>query len=234
PEARPFEVFLHPKSLIDTNSNNQVQTVLQSPQSIGALLAAATVKAGKVDRLRQLVEPRLKQPLGEVPGRILLCQLALTAKDFPQAQDQMTQLINRLKQDSSHTSNEMASHIAIPALLEPELQQKAAELLELVVDHLTVATTPGLGNASAEPLRTFRFSLARSYFRNQNSAAGKRQLEDYLTYLVNLYQNYGGDYGQYLRRLEFLKVAEEYAKGGQRADLLDCLGRYADLPATQN
>ncbi len=234
PEARPFEVFLHPNSLIDTNPNNQVQTVLQTPQSIGALLAAATVRAGKVDRLKQLVEPRLKQPLGEVSGRILLCQLALAAKDFPQAQEQITLLINRLKQDSSHTSNELASHIAIPALLEPELQQRAAELLELVVDHMTVATTPGRGNASAEPLRTFRFSLARSYFRNQNSAAGKLQLEEYLAYLVNLYQNYGGDYGQYLRRLEFLKVAEEYAKGGQRADLLDCLGRYADLPATQN
>ena len=234
PEARPYEVFLHPNSLVDTNPNNQVQTVLQTPQSIGALLAAATVKAGKVDRLKELVEPRLKQPLGEVSGRILLCQLALAARDFPKAEEQITLLINRLKQDSSHTSNELASHIAIPALLEPELHQRAAELLELVVDHLTVATTPGRRNASAEPLRTFRFSLARSYFRNQNSAAGKRQLEEYLSYLVNLYQNYGGDYGHYLRRLEFLKVAEEYAKGGQRADLLDCLGRYADLPATQN
>ena len=234
PEARPFEVFLHPHSLTDTNQNGQLQTALQTPQSVGALLATATVKAGKVDKLKQLVEPRLKQPLGEVSSRILLCQLALAAKDFLQAKDQITLLTSRLKQDSSHTSNELASHIAIAALSESDLQPQATELLELVIDHLAVATNPGRGNVSAEPLRTYRFSLARSHFRNQNFAAGKRQLEDYLSSLVNLYQNYGGDYGQYMRKMEFLKVAEEYAREGQRADLLDCLGRYADLPATQN
>ena len=234
PEARPFEVFLHPHSPTDTNQHGQLQTALQTPQSVGALLAAATVRAGKVDRLRQLVEPRLKQPLGEVSSRILLCQLALAAKDFFQTKEQITLLTNRLKQDSSHTSNELASHIAIAALSEPDLQPQATELLELVIDHLAVATNPGRGNVSAEPLRTFRFSLARSHFRNQNFAAGKRQLEEYLSSLANLFQNYGGDYGQYMRKMEFLKVAEEYARGGQRADLLDCLGRYADLPATQN
>ncbi len=234
PDARPFEVFLHPHSLSDENQNGQLHAVLQTPQSVGALLAAATVKSGKIDRLKQLVEPRLKQPLGEVSGRILLCQVALAAKDFSQARDQIAFLTSRLKQDSSHTSNELASHVAIAALSEPELASQAAELLELVIDHLAQTVSPGRGNGSAEPLRTFRFSLARSHFRNHNSAAGKRQLEEYLSSLVNLYQNYGGDYGQYMRKLEFLKVAEEYAKGGQRADLLDCLGRYADLPATQN
>ena len=234
PSARPFEVFLHPHSLADDNQNGQQHVVLQTPQSVGALLAAATVKAGKLDKLKQLVEPRLKQPLGEVSGRILLCQVTLAAKDFSQAKDQFALLISRLKQDSSRTSNELASHVAIAGLSEPDLQPQATELLELVIDHLAQAINPGRGNVSAEPLRTFRFSLARAHFRNHNAAAGKRQLEEYLSSLVNLYQNYGGDYGQYMRKLEFLKVAEEYAKGGQRADLLDCLGRYADLPATQN
>ena len=234
PEARPFEVFLHPHLLVDANRNGQPNPTLQSPKSVGASLAASCVKANQVERLKHLIEPRLKQPLGELSGRILLAQLALAAKELDQAKEQMAWLINRLKQDSSKTSNELASQIAIPALSEPELRPQATELLELLIDHLAQVTNTNRNNLSAEPLRTFRFLLARSYFQHQNPEAGKRQLEEYLTSLVKLFQNYGGDYGQYLRRIEFLTVVQEYAKAGQRTELLDCLGRYADLPETAN
>lgn len=234
PQARPHEVFLHPKPLIDQRNRYDQNAKLQTLTSVGALLAASSVKAAKVDRLKELLEPRSKQPLGEVSARVLLVQLALTANDFPEACQQMEHLANRLKQDSSRTSNELASHAASAALLKSETKVQATELLEQITEHLSQSLNPDRGGVSAEPLRTLRFSLARSYFRDKNREGGKRQLEEYLTSLSKMFQNYGGDYGQYLRRREFLSVAEEYAKGGQQEDLLDCLGRYADQPVTQN
>ena len=132
------------------------------------------------------------------------------------------------------TSSELASHVALPAMDNHALQAAGTGLLEVIVDHLAQNVRPANGNVMIEPMRTYRFALARSYFRNQNPDAGKRHLEDHLKSLILVYQNYGGDYGHYMRRLEFLTVAEEYARVGQRTDLLDCLGRYADMPVTQN
>lgn len=65
PDRRPFEVFLYPRPL-NLNPN-------QPPQSVGSLLVKAAVTANKVDEIREMIEPRLKQPLGELSGRVLLC-----------------------------------------------------------------------------------------------------------------------------------------------------------------
>ncbi|HEY4259489.1 MAG TPA: hypothetical protein VGM98_05000, partial [Schlesneria sp.] len=141
PESRPAEVFLHSKPVMERNRNynNGNELPLEELKDIGALFAAAAVKANKVDRLKQLVEPRLKQPMGELPGRVLLAQVAVISNDFPQALEQITLMGERLKHDSSQTSSELVSHIAVSAMKVPRLQAAATALMEQVVDHLVRA-----------------------------------------------------------------------------------------------
>ena len=226
PERRPLEVFLYPRPL-NQNPN-------QPPQSVGSLLVKAALKANKVDEVKQLLEPKLKQPLGELSARVLLAQLALATRDNATATEQIELLSKRLQQDSLQNSSELACHVAIPALSLTELPPAAMVLLERAVDHLTQNATQGRGNVQEEPIRSFRFALARLHFKNQNAEGGKKHLEEYLNYLTPLYSRYGGNYGQYRRRIEMMKIAAEYARAGLRTESLECLGRYADLPIVNN
>ena len=226
PERRPLEVFLYPRPL-NLNPN-------QPPQSVGSLLVKAALKANKVDEVKQLLEPKLKQPLGELSARVLLAQIALATRDNALATEQIELLSKRLQQDSLQNSSELACHVAIPALSLTELPPTAMVLLERAVDHFTQNATQGRGNVQEEPLRSFRFALARLHFQNKNAEGGKKHLEEYLNYLTPLYARYGGNYGQYRRRIEMMKIAAEYARAGLRTESLDCLGRYADLPIINN
>ena len=226
PERRPLEVFLYPRPL-NQNPN-------QAPQSVGSLLVKAAMKANKVDEVKQLLEPKLKQPLGELSARVLLAQLALATRDNATATDQIELLSKRLQQDSLQNSSELACHVAIPALSLTELPPAAMVLLERAVDHFTQNAQQGRGNVQEEPLRSFRFALARLHFQNKNVDGGKKHLEEYLNYLTPLYARYGGNYGQYRRRIEMMKIAAEYARAGLRTESLECLGRYADLPIVNN
>ena len=222
PERRPLEVFLYPKPL-NLNPN-------QPPQSVGSLLVKAALKANKVDEVKQLLEPKLKQPLGELSARVLLAQLALATRDTALATEQIELLSKRLQQDSLQNSSELACHVAIPALSLTELPPTAMVLLERAVDHFTQNGQQGRGNLQEEPVRSFRFALARLHFQNKNVDGGKKHLEEYLNYLTPVYARYGGNYGQYRRRIEMMKIAAEYARAGLRSESLECLGRYADLP----
>ncbi len=226
PERRPLEVFLYPRPL-NQNPN-------QPPQSVGSLLVKAALKTNKVDEVKQLLEPKLKQPLGELSARVLLAQLALATRDHALATEQIELLSKRLQQDSLQNSSELACHVAIPALSLTELPPAAMVLLERAVDHLTQNGQQGRGNVQEEPIRSFRFALARLQFQNKNVEGGKKHLEEYLNYLTPLYARYGGNYGQYRRRIEMMKIAAEYARAGLRTDSLECLGRYADLPIINN
>jgi tetratricopeptide (TPR) repeat protein len=226
PERRPYEVFLYPRPL-NLNPN-------QPPQSVGSLLVKAAVKGNKVDEVKQLLEPKMKQPLDELSARVLLAQLALATRDNALAAQQIELLSKRLQQDSLQNSSELACHVAIPALSQTELRPTAMALLERAVDHFTQNATQGRGGAQEEPLRSFRFALARLHFQNKNVEGGKKQLEEYLNYLTPAYARYGGNYGQYRRRVELMKIAAEYARAGLRTESLECLGRYADLPIINN
>ena len=234
PDSRPFEVFLYPQPVQDDNQQSPQVRVLKTPQNVGSLLVASAVKAGQTERLKQLIEPRLKQPLGELAGRVLLTQLSIAQKDYPAANEQLKALAGSLKQNSTKTSSELVSHVAIAALNDPALHESAANLMEVAIESLAQGRQPNRNENSAEPLRTYRIALARSYLRNQKPDAGKQQLDAYLATVATMYQNYGGDYGLYLRRFEFMKVAEEYARAGLIEPLFDSLGRYADLPVTNN
>jgi tetratricopeptide (TPR) repeat protein len=226
PETRPLELFLYPRPLA-TNPN-------QTPQSVGLLLVQAAVRAKKVDELNEAIATRLKQPLGELAGRVLATQLALATNDTAAVHQQLELLSTRLKQDSLQYSSELACHVAVPALTMPDLPVVAIPLLERAIDHFTQNMQQGRASSQEEPMRTYHFALARLHFRAGNNAAGKKHLEDYLAFLVPMYRNYSGDYGQQRRRQELMKIAAEYARAGLQADSLDCLGQYADLPVSRN
>ena len=226
PERRPFEVFLYTRPL------NLAPN--QPPQSIGSLLVLAAIRANKVDEVKALLEPKLKQPLGELGARVLLAQLALATRDLKLAAEQLEFLDKRLQQDTLQNSSELACHVAVPAMSLPELLPSSMGLFERAVDHFTQNALQGRGNVQEEPMRTYRFKLARAHFANQNPEAGKKHLEEYLNFLIPMYARYGGDYGQFRRRTETMKVAAEYARAGLQNELLDCLGRYADVPISQN
>ncbi|MBS0202102.1 MAG: DUF1583 domain-containing protein [Planctomycetes bacterium] len=226
PDNRPLEVFLYPRPLS--------QRPEQSPQSVGLLLVQAAARANKLADLKAEIEPRLQQPLGELPARILYTQIALAAKDNDTARAQLEALAERLKQDSLQYSSELACHVAVPAMSLPDLPPTAVELLERAVEHFAQNVHNNHYSLNEEPMRTFRFSLARFHFKNGTPEAGKKHLEDYLAYLVPLYRRYGGDYGVYRRRLELIKIAAEYSRANQQSEALDCLGQHADLVVSRN
>ena len=226
PDNRPLEVFLYPRPLS--------QQPGQGPQSVGLLLVQAAARANKLEDLKADVEQRLQQPLGELPARVLVTQIALAAKDNAATRTQLEILGARLKQDSLQFSSELACHVAVPAMSLPDLPPVAVEVLERAVEHFAQNLQNNHGSLNEEPMRTFRFSLARFHFQNGAPLAGKKHLEDYLAHLIPLYRRYGGDYGVYRRRLELIKIAAEYARANQQADALDCLGQHADLTVSRD
>jgi len=226
PESRPLEVFLYPRPLGATAQN--------PPQSLGVLLAQAAVQAQQQQDLTQALEARLNQPLGELAGRILQTQLAMATGDSARVHANLDALATRLKQDSLQHSSELVCHVALPALTGADAPASALTLLERAVDHFHQNALQGRASPSEEPLRSLRFKLARHHFAHGNVEQGKRHLEEHLAFLTPLYRNYSGDYGQYRRKVELLKVAGEFAHVGADAEMLDVLGQYADLPVPRN
>ncbi|WP_373650417.1 DUF1583 domain-containing protein [Schlesneria sp. DSM 10557] len=226
PERRPLEVFLYLRPLTVDPS--------QPPQSVGSLLVLSAIRANKVDELKSLIEPKLTQPLGELSARVLLAQIALATRDKGLATEQLEILNQRLQQDTLQNSSELACHVAIPALSQFGSHPTSMELFERAVEHFTQNSQLGRGNAQEEPLRTYRFKLARAHFANQNMEAGKKHLEEYLNSLIPMYARYSGGYGQVRLRAESIKVAAEYARAGLRTELLKCLGQYADTQFNAN
>ena len=226
PTSRPLEVFIYPRQLnISPN---------QTPQSIGLLLVQTAIRAKKTDDLKQALESRLQQPIGELPARIIQTQLALAERDTKTAQACLEALSSRLKQDSLQYSSELACHVAVPAMTLPDLPPAAVTLLERALEHFAQNMQQGRANPQEEPMRTFRFTLARFHFQNGDQAAGKKHLDEYLSFLVPLFRRYGGDYGQQRRKAELMKLAAEFARAGMSAESLDCLGQFADLTVSRN
>jgi tetratricopeptide (TPR) repeat protein len=225
PENRPLEVFLYPRPLR--------ATLDRTPQSVGLLLVQSAVRARKTEDLRQAVATRVKQPLGELPARILTTQLALATGDKAIAREQIDLLDQRLKQDSLQYASELACHVAIPALKFADLPGSVS-LLERAVEHFNQNSQQGRSGAQEEPMRTLRFTLARIHLQHGRVAESKKHLDSYLNFMLPLYRRSGVDYGQHRRRQELLKLSAEFARAGFIDEALECLGQHADLPLTRN
>lgn len=226
PESRPIEVFLYPQPLASSPG--------QQPQSVGALLVNAAVKAKKTDDLKAGLESRLKQPLGELSARIILAQLAMATRDTAAAKEQLTALGERLKQDSLQHTSELACHVALPAMTLDELPPVAVGLIEKAVQHFHKGIQSGQTRGQIEPSKSLTYKLAQHYFRSGNAEAGKKLLEGWITLQGQLWSNYGGDYPAYQRKLALLSVAGEYGRAGLQGESLDMLGRFADAVTSRD
>lgn len=214
PETRPTEVFLYSRAM-GANVNQ--------PRSVGRLAAEWAAKAGKSQDFRDRIEKRQTQPIAELQSRVLLVQLGIASKDYPLATSALEWLGQRVNKDLLQNTAETACHAAMPALNYPELSKPALNVIDIAVKNLSTTPNP-------EPVGSLRLALARFHFKRNDLAAGKLKLQEYLKGLENQAVRYGGDYGSYQRKVQYERVAREYAHVGQVADVLEMLGQFADAP----
>ena len=217
PPGRPTEIFLYAQAL--TNS------ALRRPQSASSLLAAWAVRAGKTDDLKSAIAARQKQPLAELPAKVLSAQLALAGSDPAQAVTALQAIATRVKTDTSRTTSELVCQAALPALdrAEPELAKAALEIIDVSVKGFESSGRP-------EPLGTLLLVLARRQFQLGDAAGAGKRLEAYLEAQEKTTLRYGGDYPVYLRKQQLERVAAEFARAGAWTEALAALARFVDAP----
>jgi tetratricopeptide (TPR) repeat protein len=219
PEARPAETFLYPQPLGSGNVRN--------PNSVSRFLVRAAVKASRVDDLRKRIDARKSQPMSELPSQVLLGQLALESKDAAGATAALEGLAKRLKSDSLKTTAEQACLVALPALDLPETEKPAVAVLEQAAKNLG-------SDQNEEPRGTLQLALVRYHFAHKDTAAAKKQIQDYLASMEHSNIRYGGDYSVYRRKMNMQRAALEYLRAGDLADGLEMLGQFADVPTPSN
>ncbi len=220
PQARPTEIFLYAQA-VDVNSSLR-------PQSVGSLLAAVAVRAGKVEDLSKALATRRGQPMAELPAAILATQIAIAAGDPAGVSQSLQAIAARLKNDSSRASAELAWHAALPALNHPseEVSASATDVLDGCVPGLEAASS-----AQGEPLGTLLILMARRRFRLGDAPGGRKRLDAYLEVMEKATTRYSGDYPLYLRKHQLQRVAGELARAGLWSDAMAQLARYFDAPA---
>ncbi len=96
--------------------HRSMPNTLRNPQSVGKLLAAWAVRAGKTADLRQAIAARQGQVMAQLPSMILTAQLAAAANEPAASLEALRALAARMKNDTSRTTSELACHAAMPAL----------------------------------------------------------------------------------------------------------------------
>ncbi|HQU42837.1 MAG TPA: hypothetical protein PK867_08490, partial [Pirellulales bacterium] len=223
PAGRPGETLLYAPPL---NVGS-----LRNPTSAGKLLVDWAVRAGCADRLREQVNGRLEQPLAQLPGYVLLAQLALATGDRQAATASFDWLRQRIAGETLQSSAEMACHAALPALDDAELAPKAVGIVETAAKNLSAQPNQ---QSNDEPAASLLLLLARHQLRHGAVEAGRKSLFDYLAVCQQMNVRYSGDYGIYRRKQQLAKVAIELATAGQFDEALDMLGQYADTEIGSN
>ena len=218
PPARPTEMFLYTTPLL--------ANALRTPQSVGKLLAAWAVRAGKSGELRQAIAARQGQVMAQLPSLVLSAQLAVAANEPAASLEALRALAARMKNDTSRTTSELACHAAIPALEHrtPEVARAALEVLDACSKGLETTGQP-------EPVSSLLLLLARRQFQLGDQPGARKHLEAYLESAEKNTIRYGGDYVLYMRKQQLERVADEYARAGLWADAMAALGRFLDAPA---
>ena len=223
PAGRPGEILLYAPPLTVGS--------LRNPTSAGKLLVDWATRAGCADRLRQRVNGRLEQPLAQLPGYVLLAQLALATGDRQAATASFDWLRQRIAGETLQSSAEMACHAALPALDDGELAPKAVGIVETAAKNLSAQPNQ---QSNDEPAASLLLLLARHQLRHGAVEAGRKSLLDYLAVCQQMNVRYTGDYGIYRRKQQLAKVATELATAGQFDEALDMLGQYADTEIGSN
>jgi hypothetical protein len=154
PTGRPAEVFLYPRPL------SQYGDVPGRLQSVGALLAARAVEAGREEDLLGRLARRQEQPLAALSARVLQVLLARAANK-PAPADALGWLAQRLEKESLPANVELACHAALAALDDAATAPAAITILERAA---------GRGDPGVLALR----ALARNRFKNGDKDGGRQ------------------------------------------------------------
>lgn len=217
PQSRSTEIFLYPRPL------NVQPTSDGSQPSAGRTLITWAIKAQQVDDLKSRVEQRTAHSTSMLSGHILLTQLALENKDFPEANRQLKLLSTQLKKETLQHSSEQACHAALPALNISETSDAALELLQQAAGNLNKSN-------SEQPLAGILLKIAKQQLKRKKTKQGKASLERYLQELQKMNVRYGGDYGLVRRREQLATAGKMLIREGQLDAGLEYLGHFTDIP----
>ncbi|HEX7447792.1 MAG TPA: DUF1583 domain-containing protein, partial [Pirellulales bacterium] len=223
PEGRPGELTLYAPPLAAAS--------LANPTSGGKLLVEWTMRAGRADSLRKQVVARLEQPLAQLPGHVLLAQLAQAGGDRAAAIEHFAWLAERISGETLQSSAELACHAALPALADDELAPKAIAIVETAAKNLAAQTNQ---NSNDEPAASLLMLVGRHQLRHGDAEAGRKHLLDYLAVCQQMNMRYVGEYGVVRRKEQLAKVATELALADQLDEALDMLGQFSDTPTSAN
>lgn len=221
PAARPAEIFLYPRAIVPNDPREQ--------RSVGALLAKAAAKAGRGEDLLRRIAARQEQPLAQMPGQTLRALAAAEAGDDAAIRAALEALLTQLRKDNLQTSAELACHAALASLERETVGAAALPVVELATDRIAEKAQHNVDPAGGLMLRIVSYHL-----EHNDAAAARKRAQQYLDFGQRQYASYNGDYGIYQRKQQVQRLASEYAQAGLMADVLDMLGQYADLPATEN
>lgn len=217
PAGRPSELFLYAQPIS--------ATTLMRPRSLGAMLATWAVRAGKLDELRGRVEGLRAQPLAALPSAVLLAQLELAGGDDARTSKALDGVAERLKSNVLRSSAELGCHVALPAMARPATANASLSLLDLCLKPLQTPTV-------IEPAASLVMVMARRQFELGDTDGGRKRLNEYTELNDRNGTRYAGDYPLFLRKRVLQRVAAELARFGRWTEVLDTLGRFADIPSS--
>lgn len=220
-ESRPDELMVYPRPLPGGDN--------PEGRSVGLLLVRQAVAAQKTDELRERLNKLTKVPRSEFHAHLLLSMLAIEVKDIPRIKVEFAELAKLAERNQTQSASELVCHVALPAVDNEELAESAHPLLMLAIKHLKSTNRNDTDRSNSLILR-----LSRLEFKRGNYDSGKQLLDDYLKAQDALYQDYGGDYGQYMHKRTLQMVAAEFAKAGRLEDAMQKLGEAADMPKFEN
>ena len=161
PEARPGEVFLYPRPM--------ARGAVESPRSVGDLLARSAVRAGREDDLRRRTLARRDQPRAGLASLVLLGQVALARRDPKAVNEALAALAARLPKETAQMSAELACHTALPALASAETAVAALPVAEAALKALSAGE-------GAKPTAGLSLALARFRFARGKAGEGRKAL----------------------------------------------------------
>lgn len=228
PESRPGEVFGFAEA--KTLSNVYVMSggtwtpttdsleLEGDDRGLAGLLVETAIEAGKADDLRTRLEARAGQPLGELPARLLLALLAIETKDDGRALKAFESLGERVKKDSTLTTNDRVSSVVLPAFANPKYAGTLAPIVQKLAENYASSN-------STQKAIDHRFKLADYHLNRKDEPAARAQ-----------YKAVEG-FGKSVGRNSFdphMPLARQYLKAGWVVDALRELGTSTDNATAQN
>lgn len=223
PESRPAEVFLYtegrPLGMMYRQVAGmwtQVDDALSETgedRGLCGLVCELAIEAGKVDDLRGRAEARTKQPLGELPAKILLATLAVRSKDDARAVAMFQALGERIQKDSLQDTNDRVTAVLMAALP----NEKYADV---VIPFVVKAAENFATNNNIHRTVELRLKLAARSLARKDEAAARAQFK-----AVEALAKKGGGRGEYDVHVP---LAQAYLKAGWTDDALRELGLHAD------